>query len=219
MEALSVIDEGSAATVSALAEETVARCSAAVVDGGAEATRRVRVDASVGRGILHRTVELDASLVVLGWPELGEDGISPDIAPAITDSPAPLLLARLQGYRWDHIRLCAPASVTDEGMRASLRLATEVCDRIAEAGGLSVTRETPASEGPLATSTAADLASELRVVPVAPDPEAVRRTIADAPPLGDLILALCHGPQAREHRPLLASAEQLYDVATSSPSH
>ena len=218
VEAICVIDEGSVADVTALAEETVSRCRTAVIDGGVEATQRVRVDASVGHGVLHRAVELDASLVVLGWPGTGEDGVSAGIAPAIRDGPAPLLLARLQGYRWDRIRVCVPASRSDAGLDASLRLATEVSERIGRTRGVPVVREPVGPSEPTVRSTAADGATELKVVPVAPHRGAVQRAIDDAAPFGDLVLALCHGPEAREHRPLLASAGRLYDVATSSPS-
>jgi len=212
VEALSVIDEGSATDVRSLAEETVTRCRASVVDAGVEAATHVRVDRSVGQGILHRTVEIDASLVVLGWPGPGQAQISPDLLPAVLDSPAPLVLARLQGYRWQRVRLCVPSEVFDEGHRASVRLATDIWRRIGEANDVPIVRD------PSAGMATPEVASELRVVAVAPDRDEVLRAIGGVEPLGDLVVALCHGPCAREHRALLASAERLYEAAITSPS-
>jgi len=211
VEALSVVDEGAAVECRTLAEQTVMRCRTAVIDGGVEATTHVRVDDSVGHGILHRSVEFDASLVVLGWPAPGETGTSPDIMQAVSGSPAPLVVARLQGYRWQRVRLCLPSQVTDAGGRASVRLAADICDQI---GGA---KDVPVVQGLPGESTSRDRASELRVIAVAPDHDAIRRAIEDAEPLGDLVLALCHGPKAQDHRPLLASASRLYDTATPSP--
>lgn len=212
VEALTVLGGDASADVSALAKETVGRCCTAVFDAGVESTGRVRVDTSVGTGVLHRTVEFDASLVVLGWPAPGLDEACSGIAPAVSETPAPLLLARLQGYRWERVRLCAPWQAPSEGLGASLHLASEVSERIADAHDIPVVRESSLAHA------APEVAAELRVLPVPPDADAVRRAIEDAEPLGDLVLVLCHGAGAREHRRLLASAERLYDATTSAPS-
>jgi len=211
VEALTVFDGDAPAGESALAEETVGRCSTAVLDAGAESTSRMRVDASVGEGVLHRTVELDASLVVLGWPGPSQSETPSGVGLAVSESPAPLLLARLQGYRWERVRLCTPRQAPSEGLGASLRLASEVSERIADAHDLLVVHES------LVEHAAPEIASELRVLPVPPDGDAVREAIEDTNPLGDLVLAVCHGPRAREQRALLASAERLYEAAISSP--
>lgn len=216
VEAVCVLEEG-AADLAPMAEEAVARCGTAVVDGGVEASKRVRVDASIGRGVLHHAVEFDATLVVLGWPGAGDTGVPSGVEPAIRDLPAPLLLARLQGYPWERIRLHVAGAPTEDGLNASMRLASQVAERLARAHDVPVTRPVGSGDAD-PRPEAVDAVAALTVLPVAPRQDAVRAALREAPQLGDLILALCHGPAAREHRPLLLAAEQLYDVAASSRS-
>ncbi|MCC5948156.1 MAG: hypothetical protein JJT89_06840 [Nitriliruptoraceae bacterium] len=174
--------------------------------------------AGVGRQVLLAVAHPASAegLADLGWPAPGEDGRSSRIMTAVSDSPAPLVIARLQGYRWQRVRLCGAPDADadpDPGWGASMRLAADLGARI---GGAE---DVPVVDGASDAGTTPERASELRVIAVAPDHDAVRRALEDAEPLGDLVLALCHGPQARDHRPLLASATRLYDPAASSPAH
>jgi len=162
------------------------------------------VDTSVAAGILHETVESDASLLILGWPRLGADGRLPlGIADAVAGVPCPLLLARLQGYQWRRIVLRVPSTPTPGGLRASVRLATDVADRLAHRHRLPVVC-LPATEPATADP------AQLIVAPVDACQDAVDRALRDTPPLGDVLLALCHGPRAGERRELLSTAANLY---------
>ncbi|MCC5948160.1 MAG: hypothetical protein JJT89_06860 [Nitriliruptoraceae bacterium] len=204
--ALTVIGpaDADADDVRSLSREAIQRCEAVAVEGGLRAQGRLRVDTSTAAGILHETVERDASLLLLGWPRLGaDDHPDPAVADAVAEVPCPLLLARLQGYQWRRIVLRVPGTSTDQGLRASLRLATDVAER------LGAQHRLPVVCVPTTERASAD-PSQLIVSPVAPAAEAIELALRQTAPLGDVVLAVCHGPHAAERRALLSSAADLY---------
>lgn len=188
------------------AEETVARCGDVVIEEGLDAEGRVRVDHSVADGLFHGAVEYDASSLVVGWPGgEGTTDAATELERLVSAAPVPVLVARLDGYRWDRIALRVPPEPNSDGLRASLRLATRAAERLAATTGMPVT----CSAG---TSVLRGAPGQLLIVPVDPDPEAIRRVVALTDFVGDVVLAICHGPRAREHRPLLPAAVELYDA-------
>lgn len=202
--ALTVLDPSDVDDVRPLSREAIRRCEAVATEGGVDTDGRLRVDTSVAAGVLHQTVESDASLLLLGWPRLGvDDRPGPAVADAVAGVPCPLLLARLQGYRWRRIVLRVPAAPTTDGLRASLRLAIDVAERLADQHGVPVSC-LPATDG-----AAAD-PSQLVIAPVAPHGAALEQALRKTGPLGDVVLALCHGPDAADRRELLATAADLY---------
>jgi hypothetical protein len=195
------------------ADETVERCASLVTEVGPDAEGIVRVDASVPEGLFHGAIEYDASSVVLGWPRNGgPTEVAAAIEGLVARLPVPALVARLDGYRWHRIVLRVPSEPTSDGLRASLRLATRAAEHLGESTGLQVactSRSTILDGSP----------SQLVIVPVEPDPAAVRRAAAMADFVGDVVLAICHGGRVLEHRPLLPSAADLYDPRpTSEPA-
>lgn len=203
--ALTVLDRDDVDDVRPLSREAIRRCQAVAVEAGVEADGRLRVDSSVAAGILHQTVESDASLLVLGWPRLGLDHRpAPAVADAVAGVPCPLLLARLQGYRWRRIVLRMPNVPDAVGLEASVRLATDVAERLSRQHGIPVARLRAAD-----VSTADP--TDLLVAPVDPLHGAVERALREANPLGDVLLALCHGPDAVARRELLSTAAGLYE--------
>lgn len=193
------------------AEETVQRSSSTVLEEGLHSRGRVRYDASVTDGLFHGAVEYGASAVVVGWPR-GDGAGEPTVGldQLVSGLPLPVLVARLDGYRWQRVVLQVPPEPNSDGMRASLRLATTTAERLAAISGVPVR----------CISTAAgrqETPSELVIVPVDPDPAAIREAVAFSRAVGDVVLAICHGPDAADRRPLLSSAAALYEP-TSVPS-
>lgn len=206
--ALAVLGPGDGNDIRSLSRETTRRCGAVATEGGVSASSRLRVDTSVAAGVLHQAVESDASLVVLGWPRLGPGGRpAPAVADAIAGVPCPLLLTRLQGYQRRRIVLRVPVSPIAQGLQASLRLATDVAERLADQHHLPVVCVPVAERVP-------EDPSQLIVVPVAPTDEALDRALRETAPLGDVVLALCHGTRATERRELLTTAAGLYGPST-----
>lgn len=201
--ALTVLDPTDTDDVRSLSRAAIDRCEAVAIEGGLRAGGRLRVDTSVATGILHETVEGDASLLVLGWPRLGADGgVVPTVADAIARVPCPLLLARLQGYQWHRIALRVPATSAPQGLEASLRLATGIAERLRDQHRIPLDR--------LPKEHARADPTQLVVVPVEPAEDAIERALRETAPLGDVLLALCHGPRAAHGRQLLSSAAELY---------
>lgn len=186
------------------AEETVQRCSSVAAENGLSADGHVRYDTSVADGLFHLAVERNASSVVVGWPR-AEDGTGAvaGLEQLTSALPVPVLAARLDGYEWQRVVLQVPPEPNSDGLRASLRLATATAERVAALAGVPVVC---ASEG----TALGGSPSQLVVVPVDPDPVAVRRAALANRAAGDVVLAMCHGARATDRRPLLPAASELY---------
>lgn len=189
----------------ALAEETIGRADAALVDEGLDAGGFVRCDASAADGLLHAAMEREATTLLVGWPSA--PGLRPDdeVLRLLRLCPCPVLVARLEGYRWRRIVLRVPREPTTSGVRASLRLATETAERLGEKLDLPITCITADEHLP------AD-AAQLVVAPVAPDEGAVAREFAANVPPGDVVVAACHGALADRQRELTSAATRLYET-------
>lgn len=188
------------------AEQTVRHCEALIQEEGLDAGGRVRIASSLSDGVLHGLVEHAATSLVVGWPATAESGrFTASLEEIVAASPAPVLIARVNRHRWNRIVLRVPSEPLTGGQRASLRLATQTAERLGASGGIDVgfTRLVmPKRHDP----------AHLLVTPVTPDPAALPRIVASLEAEGDVVLALCHGPRATEHRPLLPSASALYDL-------
>lgn len=200
-----VVPTGADEAQRAFAEEAVRRGATTVVEEGLAGDPHLRVDVAVADGLLHGVVQLDASLLVMGWPATDADGrFAAPVEQLVSAAPLPVLVARLDGHRWHRIVLRVPREPMTAGLRASLRAATQASDRLADARGLDVS--CVADDAPVVADP-----SQVVISPVAPEPAAIRRAAGRVPARGDVILAICHGPRATEHRPLLSAAVELYD--------
>lgn len=169
------------------ADETVRRCEATVIEEGLEARGRVRVDASVADGLLHGTLEYDASCLVMGWPSpRDQDRFGGPVDALVARSRVPVLLARLDGYRWRRIVLRVPREPTDAHLRASLRLATEVADRLGRRLGLDVVCTSVTTRIP-------ETPSQLVMAPLAARAETSHTALAATSPGSDVVLVIAPG--------------------------
>jgi len=184
------------------AEHTLDRCAAVVVEAGRACAPRLRIDESVGDGILRTMVEQDASLLVVGWPVGDTDPATRSIDHVLAQTPTPVVLARTEGYAWNRIVLRVPQEPLSPGLRASLRCATRVAERLATNLDLEVTALPRAAAVPPA-------ADQLVVLPVSPTAAALAAELDAAPPSGDLLLALCHGT-SKDEETSSSSARALY---------
>lgn len=164
-----------------------------------------RVDASVADGILHLVLQHDATLLIVGWPEPGADLDTATIGPVLTSSPVPVLVTRVKTFEWDHVELNVPTEPIAEDLAASARLANRTAERLAASRNATINRASGQLPSDIGTNG-------VLIVPVPPQRELLQAAIDAAPDNVDLIFALAHGTDVREHGPLLAAAERLYDA-------
>jgi hypothetical protein len=195
--ALNVVTEDASDEERIAADLILQQAEVACADAGCETDQVLRVARSVAEGVLHAVVERDATLVLCGWPSVRrpDSRLGPPVDRIVAESPAPVVIARLDGHDWQRVALAErPGEAT-----ASQRLAAEVARRIVDDRGLELERR----EDPLVDPTA------LVVRGVAPEAGALQRAVHAAGEAGDVLLALSHGPAAEDRRPLLPASAEL----------
>jgi hypothetical protein len=230
---LTVLSENADETTREGVEATLREAERAALQLDVDAAGKVRVAASAAEGILHASVESDASAIVLGWPATRAESehLGYPADRVVADAPCPVLIARLDADRWTRVLLHASPPRTDAGevtpdTEASLQLAVETMCRLAQALDVPAATTEPvqiasrwAGSVQVDVDRGADtagllgVADELAIVPVAPSATAIDEVVRRARPVGDLVLALSHGIEAQRRRPLLPSAQELLDSA------
>jgi hypothetical protein len=209
----------------AAADDLLRLAGAELDEMGCEAAPVLRAAASVAEGVLHAAVERDTTLVVVGWPSEGRHDreLGRPVDRIVEDVPAPVVVARLDGHDWSQVILVPPAGEAGVGELASLRLGREIGQRLAGAYGIDLRLAGPPPGGGLGDLLdgvpVGDMAigddefgdpEVLTVLAVPPRVEDLRRISSRVRSSGDVLLVLSHGPAARERRPLLPAAEELY---------
>ncbi|MEX2621175.1 MAG: cation:proton antiporter [Egibacteraceae bacterium] len=98
---------------------------------GVETRGVVRLDASPAAGVLHSVIEQQASVLLMGWHGPDHAAMFTTVtAPILAESPAPVLLARLEAASPARVVVVVPHADTTVGGQANLRLALDVGRRL-----------------------------------------------------------------------------------------
>lgn len=98
---------------------------------GVEADGVVRLDSSPATGVLNTVIERDASLLLMGWHGPDHAAMFTTVVnPLVAESPAPVLLARLEAEEPARVVVVIAHADTTAGGVANLRLAFDVGGRL-----------------------------------------------------------------------------------------
>lgn len=119
---------------------------------GAEARAEVRLDASPGLGILHATIEHDATSLVIGWKGWSSSRHSyfgESVNALIAEAPVPLLLVRAgESGSWNRVVLVVDPGDLRHQHVAGVMLGGAIAARLAAAAGAPIEVCVPTSIDP-----------------------------------------------------------------------